>query len=320
MPTPIAFREWDYKGKLVRTVVDDGGGIHIVVGDIHRILEPEDYDRTPSGLDGHESRPLVVHPDQMTLVGVSGIKVLLRDSRKPEAEPLLKWLESVVMPALHGCDRHGKGPKANDPILSGLKSLNRLRASQVARERHSTALAKAVNRGQEAMHALTSLAGDKSIDDLMAWCRGQANVTPAADSGATTASSSEEVLSPPIGEASRASASETSVRPFDVIDSTSDEGSNEADVPSPKVRPAMIPLGEKPAPPARPGKPAGPVAALADDDEINSIDTGRPARARRAALEFEEPPPPRRAPGTGTYDERLKALKSATLGNYRRKD
>jgi prophage antirepressor-like protein len=135
MSAPFAFREWNYKGQIVRTVVDDDGGVHVGLGDIHRVLEPDDYAQTPSGLDGHEREPLVVHPCQMILVGVSGIKALLRDSRGPEAELLLKWLESVVMPALHGPDRHGKRSKTPDPNLSGLKALTELRAAQVARNR-----------------------------------------------------------------------------------------------------------------------------------------------------------------------------------------
>jgi hypothetical protein len=123
----------------------------------------------------------------------------------------------MVMPALDGTGRHGKGPKTPDPILSRLKALTGLRAAQVARDRHSNALEKAVHRGEDAMHTLTSLAGEKSIDDLMAWCRGLANVPPVADSGTTTASSAEEVMNPLIVEASKASPGGTSSRPLDVV-------------------------------------------------------------------------------------------------------
>jgi hypothetical protein len=80
------------------------------------------------------------------------------------------------------------------------------------------------------MYALTSRAGKQSIDDLMAWCRGRGNVSPSADSGTTTASSSEEALSPPIGEASRDCARGTSARPPDGTDGTFDEVPEKADV------------------------------------------------------------------------------------------
>jgi hypothetical protein len=177
--------------------------------------------------------------------------VLLRDSRGLEAESLGEWLESVVMPALSGPGHHRKGPKTPDPILSGLKALTGLQAAQVARDRHSNALEKAVHRGEDAMNALTALAGKKSVHDLMAWWRGQANVPPVSASGTTTASSSEEVMNPLIGEGSKASPSGSSLRPLDVIDGNSDQGLYEADVVPLKVRPAMIPLGEAPAVPVK---------------------------------------------------------------------
>jgi prophage antirepressor-like protein len=313
MPAPFALRDWYYKGQIVRTVVDRDGGVHVVLGDIRSILAPEAPYRTPSHLDGHESRPLSNDRCQQTLVGVSAIKALLRESPEPEARPLGEWLESAVMPALHGPGRHGKGPKTPDPILTRLKALTGLRAAQVARDRHSNALEKAVHRGEDAMNALTSLASEKSIDDLMAWCRGQANVPPVADSGATTTSSSEDFMNPLIVEASKASSRGTSLRPFDVIDGTSDE----ADFPPPKVRPAMIPLAEEPAPPAGAGKPAGRVAALADDDETRSIEARRPARARRMAQAFDEPPAPRRPAASGV--DRLRELQAMSLASDRPK-
>jgi prophage antirepressor-like protein len=147
MPAPFAFRDWDYKGKTVRTVVDDVGGVHFVEGDIRLILESDDHFRKPSGLDRHETGPSSGRPRQQTLVGESRIKTLIRDSRGSEAVPLGEWVESVVIPALHGPNRQKKATGTRDPILAGLKALTVLRKSQVARDRHSTALEKAVDRG-----------------------------------------------------------------------------------------------------------------------------------------------------------------------------
>jgi hypothetical protein len=264
MPKPFAFRDWDYKGKPVRTVVDDVGGVHFVEGDIHRIMESDAPFRKPPVLDGHQSRPLSGDRRQESLVSESRIKALLRESRGPEARPLPNWLESEVMPALHGPGRRGQGPQANDPILSGLNALIGLRAGQLSLDRHFTALAEAVGPNKDAALTLSSPAAKASMSDLIAWCQTQ-GVDLAARTGTRPASPAEEDMSSLFGEALKISSSRMSMRQPGVADGTSVEGRDEDGVPSHQARKTA---GRTPAP---------------VHDEVIEIDPRALAEARKAA-------------------------------------
>ncbi len=113
---PIPF---DYRGKTIRTITQDGE-ICFVAADVCVVLEHSDPSKAVARLDDDEKGATIVRTlggDQtMIVVTESGLYNLVFTSRKPEAKAFRRWVTGTVLPTLR---RTGRFDMTGEPGQGG---------------------------------------------------------------------------------------------------------------------------------------------------------------------------------------------------------
>lgn len=116
---PFAFGD-----SLVRTHIDETGGIWFVARDVCNVLDIGNPSQAIRSLDederftltNDEGKPRVGIPREMALISESGMYSLVFRSRKPAARAFSKWVRSEVLPSLRRTGRYEMPTASAAPI------------------------------------------------------------------------------------------------------------------------------------------------------------------------------------------------------------
>lgn len=95
---------FDYSGRQIRIVKDDGGVPWWVAADVCSVLEIADTSQALERLDGDEKLMRKIYASGQTrdmwMVSESGLYDLIIRSNKPEAKQFRRWITHEVLPAI----------------------------------------------------------------------------------------------------------------------------------------------------------------------------------------------------------------------------